>query len=155
MITLEKTPLLLRILLPVLWYGFIFFLTELPYAAGSNTRDTISEIIEKNQPGLDTFTIANRINFAFRTSAHFFMFGILANLVYFSLKPDFNFNKRTYWLVVIVIIGILGGLDEFHQSFKPGRQPRIEDVLIDCSGAVALLFSALWLKCRYLSKYLN
>ena len=153
MITLEKTPLLLRILLPVLWYGFIFFLTELPYASGNNTRDTFSELIEKTQPGIDAFTIANKVNFVFRTSAHFFMFGILANLIYFLLKPDFKFNKRIYWFVVIILISILGGLDEFHQSFKPGRQPRIEDVLIDCSGAIALLFTTLWLKCRYLSKY--
>ncbi|MBC7388014.1 MAG: VanZ family protein [Opitutaceae bacterium] len=151
MIAFEKTPFYLRLILPVLWYGFIFFLTELPLASGNRTRDAISDVVYKNAPAdIDLFVIIERINFVFRSSAHFFMFGIQSILIYFLFKPDFNFNKTIYLLVAFVAIGILGGLDEFHQSFVPGRVPRIIDVCIDISGAFFLLYSALWLKYRYI-----
>jgi VanZ family protein len=39
-----------------------------------------------------------------------------------------------------VAIGIVAGyaaLDEFHQSFVPGRGPAVADVLLDAAGGVA------------------
>ncbi len=156
MIVFEKAPLQFRIILPVLWYGFIFFLTELPFAAGNNTKDTIAEIISKNtNPDFNSYVLTEKLNFVFRSSAHFFMFGIQATLIYWLIKPDFYYHKQTYWLVAVIAIAVLGGLDEFHQSFVPERRPRVIDVGIDISGAIILLFSALWLKCKILNSRPN
>ena len=154
MISFEKTSLHLRFILPVLWYGFIFFLTELPFASGNNTKNAIGEIIVKiTEKDFNPYTLTEWLNFIFRSSAHFFMFGVQAILVYFLLKSDFNFNRKIFWLVAVGAIAVLGGLDEFHQSMVPGRVPRFIDVCIDISGAVTLLYGALCLKYRYIQTF--
>ena len=156
MIAFEKTPLYIRIILPVLWYGFIFFLTELPFADGNNTRDAISNALSKSKiENIDTFEVSGIIDAIFRSSAHFSMFGIQSILMFFLIKPSFKFDKKVFWTVGVIIIGILGTMDEFHQSFVPERKPRIEDVLIDISGGLILLYSTLWLKSRYFNNYQN
>ncbi|MBC7390982.1 MAG: VanZ family protein [Opitutaceae bacterium] len=154
MISFEKTPLYFRLILPVLWYGFIFFLTELPFASGNNTKDAIGEIIIKvTDQDFNPYILTEWLNLIFRSSAHFFMFGIQAIFVYFLLKSDFNFNRKIFWLVSVGAIAVLGGLDEFHQSLVPERRPRFIDVCIDISGAVTLLYSALCLKYRYIQTF--
>jgi len=34
----------------------------------------------------------------------------------------------------MLIVSLYGFTDEFHQSFTPGREPRIRDVIIDTIG---------------------
>jgi VanZ family protein len=40
-------------------------------------------------------------------------------------------------LAAIVIVGCYAALDEFHQSFVPGRTPAVSDVLLDTAGGIA------------------
>ncbi len=40
-------------------------------------------------------------------------------------------------LLAIVLVAGYASLDEFHQSFVPGRTAAVGDVLIDTSGGVA------------------
>jgi len=40
--------------------------------------------------------------------------------------------------VALILVGVVyGGLDEWHQSFVPGRSPDLEDWLADAAGVVA------------------
>jgi VanZ family protein len=40
-------------------------------------------------------------------------------------------------LTTVLIVAGYAALDEFHQSFVPGRQAAVGDVLIDASGGIA------------------
>ena len=68
-----------------------------------------------------------------RKTAHFslyFLVGVGAFFVTGSLKKS------------IFIVFILGGIDEFHQYFVPGRGAQINDVLIDTlGGSVGVIFT--------------
>lgn len=70
-----------------------------------------------------------------RKLAHFSLYTIIG----FSLMGFFStFNIRNKYKVLWSgLIGIsYAGLDEFHQSFTPGRGPSIKDVAIDSAGVL-------------------
>ena len=70
-----------------------------------------------------------------RKLAHFTIYTILGILL-MSLAETFDFTNKKR-LLLSVLIGLLYAcLDEFHQSFTPGRTPLITDVLIDTSGVI-------------------
>ncbi|MBN2716236.1 MAG: VanZ family protein [Deltaproteobacteria bacterium] len=49
-------------------------------------------------------------------------------------------------VLTIFIVGILAGLDEFHQSFVPGRDASLADVVADLIGGTfgTVVFAAFW-----------
>lgn len=99
--------------LPLLiWCGVIFFF--------SNQPKTINI-------GPNYWT-----DFAAKKTAHLIEYGILAILSYRAL------NKSKISALIFVIL--YGLSDEFHQSFIPGREPRIRDVAIDFIGG----FIGIW-----------
>lgn len=63
--------------------------------------------------------------------AHFFVFGLLGNLLQRSLPA--SKHRAT---IAIAIISLLGLADEWHQSFTPGRSVEFGDWLCDTAGAV-------------------
>jgi VanZ family protein len=69
-----------------------------------------------------------------KKSAHALGYGLLA-LSYLHALP-----KRNYFLAWLLAL-IYSATDEFHQSFVPGRNPSLVDVLVfDNIGAVVALF---------------
>lgn len=76
--------------------------------------------------------------------AHLSEYGLLA----LSTLPLFSFSSkkdRPLLIIGVMLITCLGYgiLDEFHQSFVPGRDVSGADLLADCCGA--LLAGLLWL----------
>jgi VanZ family protein len=81
-------------------------------------------------------------DFVVKKTAHLIEYAILAILLYRALKESGLSRKRS-GIYSIVVVFIYGALDEFHQSFTPGRQSRIRDVIIDTVGG-SLGIYALW-----------
>lgn len=135
---LRKTPLWIRIVLAIAWYGFIWLLTEWPQSTPENTLSVIQQSGASNE-------VNGGANLIFRTSSHFFVFGIQASLLLFVFSPTFRRDNRYVALAVICAI-CLGIVDEIHQSFVPGRQPRALDVIKDGIGAILFLWIFFWLK---------
>lgn len=131
---LGKTPLWIRIVLAVAWYGFIWALTEWPQSTPDNTMQVIAEAGGPEEA-----------NTVFRTSSHFFVFGVQAVLLFFMTDPCLERNKVTIAIVLAMTI-CLGIIDEVHQSFVPGRQPRALDVFKDAVGAALFLWLLSWIK---------
>ncbi len=80
------------------------------------------------------------IDFPFAQTAHFFLYFILAFFLYnafFQTNKKQSFLKRS--VQVFFICFLYGVLDEFHQSFVPGRHPSGYDVLLDGAGALSYL----------------
>mgnify|MGYP002517111137 CR=1 FL=1 len=58
---------------------------------------------------------------------------ILPLIVYYSDR----FRRKILFLISWGICAAYAVLDEFHQSFSPGRSPQLRDVVIDSCGALA------------------
>ena len=83
------------------------------------------------------------------------------SVVHFSLYIVLGFTLAWAWLRgaglhhgTFVVLGIaLGLMDEFHQSFVPGRTPSLSDVIADAAGVsvgymILVLICARWLASR-------
>jgi VanZ family protein len=114
----EKDPIWWRILwywLPVVvWAGLIYWLSD--------------------QPNLQTEW--GVWDLVLRKISHFLVFAILTFLIFRVVRVERVFGGRRGWQVVlaVAIAVIYAVLDEFHQSFVPGRVGDYADVLLDFAG---------------------
>lgn len=74
------------------------------------------------------------VEFLIRKLTHFIGFGCIALGLYFA------WGKRRF-AAIIAIIGttLIAMLDEFRQSFTPGRTMSGQDVLVDTAGAIVFV----------------
>lgn len=83
-------------------------------------------------------------DFIVKKTAHMLEYGIFALLLYRALRA-YEMDKTKAVILSILFAGIYGLTDEFHQSFTPGREPRIRDVAFDTIGA-SLSMLLIWKK---------
>jgi VanZ family protein len=72
-----------------------------------------------------------------RKCAHFVEYFTLSLLVLRGIRAG---RRETHLGWALIAIGIVAGyaaLDELHQSFVPGREAAVSDVLLDTAGGVA------------------
>jgi len=81
-------------------------------------------------------------DFLIKKTAHIVEYFILAVLVFRSLLfyKGRTLAVKTIFIICFLFCFLYGVSDEFHQSFIPGREARLRDVLIDSAG-IAL---AIW-----------
>ena len=72
-------------------------------------------------------------DFVIKKTAHIVEYAILAVLLYRAMIGS-DIEKKKAIIFAILIVSLYGFTDEFHQSFTPGREPRIRDVIIDTIG---------------------
>jgi VanZ family protein len=85
-------------------------------------------------PGISPATIAS-IHFFMRKGAHLTEYAILAALFWRGIHQGQAGSWRAAALA-LVAAAIYAFLDEFHQSFIPSRTGALQDVVIDCCGAL-------------------
>ena len=81
----------------------------------------------------------DQIHFYLRKSGHFLGFGLLALAwlrAWWMTLPKSVF--LTDALLALLGTAMTASADELHQAFLPGRTGTPWDILIDCSGAIAL-----------------
>lgn len=83
------------------------------------------------------------INFLFKKTAHFTVFGILAVLLWRALP-----RAPRSWLWAWLLTALYAVSDEFHQVFVASRTPTARDVIIDMCGAATALALVWWLRRR-------
>lgn len=83
-------------------------------------------------------------DFILKKTAHIIEYGIFALLLYRALRAHETERTRAV-ILSILFASIYGATDEFHQSFIPGREPRVRDVAFDTIGA-SLSMLVLWKK---------
>ena len=62
--------------------------------------------------------------------------------------------RRTWWLPWLLAVAY-AAIDEFHQSYTPGRNPRMTDVMIDSFGAAIGVGLAVWRAGQRMTNRLN
>jgi VanZ family protein len=90
------------------------------------------------------------------TLYHMSIFFFFAIFLFLSF-PQLAKNKKLFAILSPIVV-VYAGLDEFHQSFVPGRLTSMGDFLIDCIGmAFAVLVYLVYLQIKKfrLSRQLN
>jgi hypothetical protein len=75
-------------------------------------------------------------------TAHGVVFGTLAVLVHVGLAA----TGRRRLVCAVILASAYGAIDEFHQSFVPGRSPSVLDWATDTAGALAGAGAAAWVR---------
>ncbi|HUR26802.1 MAG TPA: VanZ family protein [Planctomycetota bacterium] len=119
---LGRTPRKLGPILVVLWYGLIFGLSSRKMGF---------------RPGpVGGSWMLN--------TGHAFLFGLLALWIVLALPREnaWPILRRETVALVLVIVLVLGALDELHQGSVPGRTMSVTDVITDLTGAACVLWIA-------------
>ncbi len=84
-------------------------------------------------------------DFLWFKSAHVLVYSILLLSIFFGVWV-FSVVKEKHWSGNILFslsflsLILLATIDEWHQSFIPGRQARLSDIFIDALGSSAVFF---------------
>jgi VanZ family protein len=78
-----------------------------------------------------------RLHHIIRKCGHFTEYFILSLLILRGIRAGRQDARIGWALAAIAIVAGYAALDEFHQSFVPGRTPAVTDVLIDTIGGIA------------------
>jgi hypothetical protein len=81
-------------------------------------------------------------DFVVKKLAHIFEYAVLSTLFYRALLNE-GLGKKNAGIWAIILTALYGASDEYHQSFIPGRQSTIRDIVIDSFGA-GLAVSLIW-----------
>lgn len=65
---------------------------------------------------------------------HIPLYGLLSIFLFLSVQNRKSPPSKTSYLLVVIIAGVVGVLDEIHQSFLPTREASKGDVLLDLVG---------------------
>lgn len=86
------------------------------------------------------------LSFFERKAAHMFLYFVLILLLWLALLPLLR-GKRRQIPAALALCTALAALDEYHQTFIPGRSGELRDVCVDMTGAalaVALVGLLRW-----------
>ncbi len=75
-------------------------------------------------------------DFILKKLAHFSEYFILNFLISRALIKTTNLSLKKSLVLAFVVSVLYAVSDEYHQSFVPGREPRIRDIIIDSFGAL-------------------
>lgn len=78
-------------------------------------------------------------DFIIKKTAHVVVYFVLTSLSYRALIRS-GMDKIKAAKIAIIASVIYGFSDEYHQSFTPGRDPRLRDVLFDTIGAFLSIY---------------
>lgn len=116
---MEKYRKILKYWLPpIVWAGLIFFFSSLP--------------------SVKTMEIYWQ-DFLIKKTGHMIEYGILAVLLYRAFKNS-NLAKSEALFFSLLITVLYAATDEIHQSFTPGREPAVRDVVFDIIGGSLALY---------------
>ena len=119
----------------IVWAGVIWsFSTGL--FTSENTASVIIPILHWLFPRASMQTL-HFIHHLTRKSAHFTEYFIFSLLLLHGIRAGRREAHLKWTLATIALVGCWAALDEFHQSFVPGRTPAVSDVLLDTTGGIA------------------
>lgn len=152
-----KTKYILNIIFIIIWLFIIFSFSAEDATKSEHRSDeviinTIETIKQEKIPQEDKQKIIDKYIVVVRKSAHFFLYFILAILVFTLYKKIFGLTPKTF-IYTIIFCFIYACSDEIHQLFISGRTARIFDIFVDTSGA--LLSTTILTLIFYLKNKLN
>ena len=121
----------------LIWMGVIFNFSAQKGEESSQLSQGVSKILYNflsSLPGVK-LELSFFHNFL-RQAAHFFVFFVLALLLLNAFRlSGLSFNSSALYTLLIAVI--YAALDEYHQSFVPGRTAELKDVFVDSLGIIS------------------
>lgn len=125
----------LRLWLPaILWTGVIFAASSGSFSS-SNTGGFLVKLIHAVAGNSLGETAIEVIHFTIRKLSHVVEYGILSIFVYRAVRAERAGWDIRWALTAILFAAVVGTLDEWRQSFVPGRTATPWDTVIDTLGA--------------------
>lgn len=128
-------------LLSACFVGIIFYNSSLPLRQSSQLSGWVTALTQLLAQHLD-IRLTGDVEHHIRKLAHFCEFALLGLLLCHSFSA-LGVSNRTATGYILFLALFAAVLDEYIQSFSPGRGSRVKDVLLDFSG----VFCA-WLEYR-------
>ncbi|HEY4777147.1 MAG TPA: VanZ family protein [Candidatus Acidoferrales bacterium] len=122
------------------WPALLWAIVISAFSTGVFTSDNTSRIIV---PILKCFfphasqETLFLVHHFIRKMGHVTEYFILSLLILRGIRAGKTGIHLGWALAAVAIVGCYAALDEFHQSFVPGRTAAVSDVLIDTAGGVA------------------
>ena len=133
-----------RIIVLLLLIGTFFIIFRFSSQNGTQSKGISTKvtevILEKSSKynqldNKEKKKVFNRANAVIRKIAHFSIYTLVGLLLMGIMTRTKLKDKRR--ILITVVIGIIyATLDEFHQSFSPGRTPKITDIYVDTLGVI-------------------
>lgn len=117
----------------IVWAGAIFFFSTDVFGGESISRFIIP-FLRWLLPGAEMPTLW-QLHFLIRKAAHVVNYFVFSLLVLRGLQGGASGWRWRWGVAALLIAAGYAALDEFHQSFVPGRGGAAEDVLLDGAGA--------------------
>ena len=143
----------------LLWYRVIWGFSAQTAAVSGDLSDRllwrlmalVSPAFSRANPTTQNAAV-ELLSFFERKAAHMFLYFVLILLLWLAFLPLIQGKKRQVPLAA-VLCAMLASLDEYHQTFIPGRSGELRDVCVDLAGAsiavllvAVLLWAARWRK---------
>jgi VanZ family protein len=122
------------------WPALVWAVAVSGFSTGAFTSDNTSHFILPMlrfflpHASAETLDLLHHI---IRKCGHLTEYFILSMLILRGIRAGEKGMHLRWALVTILIIAGYAALDEYHQSFVPGRTAAVGDVLIDTSGGIA------------------
>ena len=134
-------------LLAACFVGIIFYNSLLPLRQSSQLSGCVTALTQLLAQHLD-IRLTGDVEHHIRKLAHFCEFALLGLLLCHSFSA-LGVSNRTATGYILFLALFSAVLDEYIQSFSPGRACRVTDVLLDFSGVFcAWLEYRIWQWCR-------
>ena len=120
-----------------MWMGVIFYFSHQPGDVSGETSGRIVEMVSGAVTTVLPFVDIPEegLHFAIRKGAHFFIYSILGLLSFIAFVVS-GAKRRNAVFFAWILATVYGGIDEYHQTFIPGRSGEVTDVIIDSAGAI-------------------
>ena len=122
------------------WPALLWAIVISAFSTGVFTSDNTSRIIVPilkwffPRASQETLFLVHHF---IRKMGHLTEYFILSLLILRGIRAGKTGIHLGWALAAVAIVGCYAALDEFHQSFVPGRTAAVSDVLIDTAGGVA------------------
>jgi VanZ family protein len=121
--------------IPAILVGFLISIFSTHYFSSDQTGRVINPLFHWLFPHATPRTF-HILHTAVRKFAHVIEFGVFSVSVFHGIRGP-RHGWRWSWAIATLLLAVAyAGLDEWHQSFVPLREPRVRDVAIDALGAV-------------------
>jgi VanZ family protein len=119
----------------LLWAAVIFWFSTGTFTS-ANTAKIIIPVLHWFLPGLPQETLLI-IHGLIRKTAHFVEYFVLSLLILRGLRAGRRESHLAWAVMAVLLVAGYAALDEFHQSFVPGRTAAVSDVMLDTTGGAA------------------
>lgn len=121
---------------PTLLWAVVIFTFSTHFFTSDNTSRIIIPALHWLFPSASANTLSEMHHYI-RKAGHVTEYFILSLLILRAIRDGRRTTKFAWALIAIALVAGYASLDEFHQSFVPGRTPLVSDVLLDTTGGIA------------------